>query len=331
MNPFSYDYAEPLWFFGLLLIIPMIWKHFSGSAKGSIALSTLSAFSSQMNIPSFMKYHLLFFLRLIAIIFALIAMARPQSGKGEVKERTEGLDIILTIDTSESMKGLDFILDGQRKTRLDVVKNVLINFIDKRIDDRLGMVVFGTNAFTQAPLTLDHDVLLRFLDATEIGMAGGQTAIGDAMGVAINRLKDLESKSKIVILLTDGSNTAGEINPLEMIKAAKLKNIKIYTIGVGSKGDVPVQTRYGIKYTRMDLDEGLLQKIAEETGGKYYRAKDTEGLKQIYENIDSLEKTKKEVQIFHNYKEHYHYFLWSSLAFFLLEILLSLTGLRRIP
>jgi Ca-activated chloride channel family protein len=275
--------------------------------------------------------HLLFICRSAAVICLVFALARPQAGRGEVKRTTEGLDIMLVIDTSGSMRALDFEINGKRLDRLDVIKTVMRDFIEKRPDDRIGMVVFGTNAFAQAPLTLDHDVLLRFLEGIQIGMAGDGTAIGDAIGVASNRLKDLAAKSKIAILLTDGKNTAGKIDPREVAKAAKAVGVKVYTIGAGSNGLVPMPTEAGIVQVKTELDEALLKDIADTTGGQYFRATDTEKLVEIYSTIDKLEKTKVETPTFQIHDEKYAVFVWPGLIMMILELFLGLTRLRRLP
>jgi len=238
---------------------------------------------------------------------------------------------MIVIDTSGSMKAMDFTVNGKRRDRMYVVKEVVGAFVEKRVDDRVGMVVFGTNAFAQSPLTLDHDVLKQYLSEVEIGVAGESTAIGDALGVAINRIKDVESKNKIIILLTDGSNTAGNIDPRQVVKAAQVLGVKIYTIGVGSDGWVPIPTEFGYQKVRVDLDEILLKEIAEKTGAKYFRAKDTKALVKIYETIDELEKSEVELKVYRNYEERYSLFLWPGLFFLLCELLLGLTRFRRIP
>lgn len=277
----------------------------------------------------------LVWLRLASLILLIFGMARLQHGRKSVEVITHGVDIMLAIDTSGSMKGEDFLLQGQRTTRLEAVKNVLETFIRQRNSDRLGMVVFGTMAFTQCPLTLDHGVSLSFLKNLEIGMAGENTAIGDALGTAVNRLKDLESKTKIIILLTDGDNTHGVMDPEQAADIAATFGIKVYTIGVGSKGEVPflVQTLFGprYQYVQSDLNEDLLRKMATTTGGKYYRAQDTEQLQKIYLEIDQLEKTKSKVKEHMEFKELYHYFIIPALLLIGFEKLMEMTVLRRTP
>jgi Ca-activated chloride channel family protein len=216
-----------------------------------------------------------------------------------------------------------------------VVKRVVHDFIQGRNNDRIGMVVFGAEAFTQCPLTLDYGVLLSFLDRVEIGMAGDSTAIGSALSVCVKRLKDLQSKSKVVILLTDGRNNAGSIDPETAAGMAHTFGIKVYTIGVGTEGKVPflVDTIIGKQavYQRVDLDEAILKKIASATGGTYFKATNTEALAEIYRQIDRMEKTTVETKEYTEYRELFHPFLLAGLALLLLEVGLTNTRLRRIP
>ena len=211
------------------------------------------------------------------------------------------------------------------------MQEVIADFISTRLDDRIGMIVFGDEAFTQAPLTSDHDVLQEFLSQVEIGMAGENTAIGDAIGTATNRLKDVKAKNKIAILLTDGENTAGHLSPLMAAQAAASYDIKIYTVGIGSNEPVPIPHRGRLIYHQVPLDEKILQKIATDTKGKYFRATDTDTLQQIYRTIDKLEKTEKELKTWYEYEKLYGYFLWPALMLFFLEHLLGLTRFRRLP
>jgi len=276
--------------------------------------------------------HTLFALRLLSMVLIIVAAARPQQISGRSVQRTSGLDLMLIIDTSGSMRALDFFAaDGARQNRLAVVKEVLAEFISARDNDRIGMIVFGDEAYTQAPLTSDHDVLQAFLTQVEIGLAGEKTAIGDAIGVATSRLKDIEAESKVAILLTDGENTAGRLTPLLAMQAAHSQHVKIYTIGIGSNEPVPVPYRGRIVYQHVPLDEKLLQKIATTTGGQYFHAADSDALQAIYRTIDKLEKTDKEQPVYREYRELYAYLLWPALLLFLLEHLLALTRLRRLP
>jgi Ca-activated chloride channel family protein len=264
-----------------------------------------------------------------------VAFARPQEGHKKTEILSEGVDIVLALDTSGSMRALDFKKDDEPVTRLTVVKDVVAEFIDGRETDRMGMVVFGGEAFTQCPLTLDHDILFSFLDKLKIGMAGDATAIGSAIGISIKRLKDLKSKSKVIILLTDGRNTAGKITPLQAAELAKTFGIKIYTVGVGKRGKAPflVDSLFGKRliYQNVDIDEETLTKISEMTDAKYFRATDLESLKDIYEQIDQLETSEVRVLDHSEYTEMFHYFLIPGLFLLLTEVIISNSILRRIP
>jgi len=274
-------------------------------------------------------------IRFLALALLIIALARPQEGHKSTEILSIGVDIMLALDTSGSMRALDFIEDEKRITRLAVVKGVVSKFIDNRPNDRVGMVVFGEQAYTQCPLTLDQGILQSFLSKLEIGMAGDSTAIGSAIGIAVKRLKDLESKSKVIILLTDGRNNAGSLPPLQAAQTAKTFGVKIYTIGVGTKGKAPflVNSIFGQRYVyqQVDIDENTLKKIAQVTGGEYFRATDLESLKNIYNQIDEMEKSEVKVIDHSEYKELFYYFLVPGLMFILLEIGLSNSFLRRIP
>jgi Ca-activated chloride channel family protein len=249
---------------------------------------------------------------------------------------TEGIDIILALDVSSSMLAEDFNLDRKRRNRLYVAKEVVKDFIKWRENDRMGMVVFAGQAYTQCPLTLDYDVLLQFLEKVEVGMVEDGTAIGSAIGVCVNRLRTSKAESKVVILLTDGRNNAGEIDPLTAAELSKTYGMKIYTVGAGTKGLAPYPTKglFGMKTYRsieIDIDDDGLTEIAKITGGKYFRATDTRSLKEIYRQIDSLEKTKMEEAIYTEYDELFHYLVIPALGMLLFEVVLANTRFRRIP
>ena len=228
-------------------------------------------------------------------------------------------------------------MSGGRLSRLAMAKQVLKKFVDKRSNDRIGLVAFATQAYIAAPLTLDHDFLLQNLDRLELGTIDpNQTAIGSALSTAINRLRDLKSKSKIVILLTDGQNNAGKIAPLTAAEAAQALNVKVYTIGVGMRGMAPMPVffggrKVGYRPEPVEIDEDTLQKIAEMTGGKYYRADNAERFQQIYAEIDKLEKTEAEIKKFTQYQELFPWIISPGLGLLLIEIVLQHTLLRRLP
>lgn len=334
MNQTFFHFKDPYYLF-LLLLTPLLYYWEFYRREPSILYPSITRLKKIKPSLKVKLYPLRSWLKIIAFIFLVLGLSRFQKGKKTTEIITHGVDIVMAIDTSGSMNALDFELEGERVDRLKVIKNVVNDFVKTRKSDRLGMVVFGTMAFTQCPLTLDHGVLLSFLKSLTIGMAGESTAIGSAIGTAVNRLKEKKSKSKILILLTDGANTAGDIDPLQAAEIAKAFDIKIYTIGVGSRGQVPVKidTPFGpqYQYIQSDLDEESLQKISKMTGGKYYRATDLEELKQIYTEIDHLEKSKSKVKHHMEYRELFHVFVIPAMLLLLLYLILDLTYFRRTP
>ncbi|MCB0309275.1 MAG: VWA domain-containing protein [Bdellovibrionales bacterium] len=325
---------ESPWFLSLFLLLPL-WLWLGPSKNARVLFSSLSVFSSFASGPKVNPRKILRCIRLLALVSIILALARPQSGRHYSEIDSEGVDIFLALDTSGSMQALDFELNGKRGTRLDAVKNVVEAFIKKRPSDRIGLVVFGEEAFTQCPLTLDHQILLNFIDRMEIGMAGDATSIGAALGVASKRMRNLKSKSKIVVLVTDGKNTAGRIDPLKAADIAKSYGIKVYTIGVGQEGRAPflVDTVFGkqVIYQQVELDEKTLTSIADITGAKYYRATDTKELENIYEDINQLEKTEVKTKTYTEYDDLFHWILAMGLFFLFLEIFLTHTFLRVLP
>ncbi|MFH1854642.1 MAG: VWA domain-containing protein [Candidatus Omnitrophota bacterium] len=327
-------FANPL-FLVLLSVIPLfVWDYFRRSlAKDSgIVFSDISVFKGIR--PGFRaRYrHASMILRMTVLFILILAMARPQAGQKEEEIITEGIDIVLTLDTSGSMKAEDF----KPQNRLGAAKEVMEEFIKSRLNDRIGLVVFSRFSFTQCPLTLDYGVLLNLLDKIHIGMIEDGTAIGTAIANSVNRLRDSTAKSKVIILLTDGINNAGKIDPLTAAKAAKALGIKIYTIGAGRPGGAlyPVEDPiFGKRYVQMntEIDEVLLKQIADETSGMYFRAKDEKGLREIYETIGKLEKTKIETKEYANYTELAGYLLLPALIILLLETTLANTVFRKIP
>ncbi len=278
----------------------------------------------------------LIYLRILTIILLFLALARPRVSLEAAKIQTEGIDIVLAIDSSSSMLAEDFKIDWKRQNRLKVVKKVVEDFIRARKSDRIGMIAFAARAYTVCPLTLDYDWLIKNLERVEIGAIEDGTAIGSAISSSLNRLKNTEAKSKAVVLLTDGINNAGKISPLMAAEAAKALEIKIYTIGAGSEGPAPYPTKgpWGqtvYRQIRNEIDEDTLKKIAQETGGKYFRATDTESLRNIYSEIDSLEKTPVEEEGFRQYRELFSRLLLPALAFLMLEMILANTILRKLP
>jgi Ca-activated chloride channel family protein len=276
------------------------------------------------------------FLRLAALILIIIALSRPQSMLQESTVETEGVDIILAIDVSSTMLAEDLETGVSRKSRVDAVKDVVREFINNRHDDRIGIVAFASRAYTAAPLTLDYGWLLKNLDRVKVGLIEDGTAIGSGISAALNRLKDTKAKSKVVILLTDGRNNAGKISPLTAAEAAAALNIKVYTIGAGTKGlaPFPAKDMFGNKVyqqVKIEIDEELLKQIAEKTRAKYFRATDAKSLRDIYMEINKLEKSHIEEKGYVEYKELFHLFLVPGLILLIIEVVLNNTVLRRIP
>jgi len=327
----AWRFATPAFLGLVLLLAPVVYAHLRGAGQGRLRFSSLDLVrSAQGGRPAVLRLFPLG-LRLAALFLLIIGLARPQGGVVQEEVMSEGVDIALVIDTSESMRAMDFNLGRDAATRLQVVKKVVDDFIDRRINDRIGLIVFGEEALIQCPLTTDYSVLKQTLGAVKRGMAGGNTAIGNALGSAVTSLKELPGNSKIVVLLTDGENTTGILDPVQAARAAATYGIKVYTIGVGSKGRARFQTPFGIEYQEVSLDEDTLTAIADATGGRYFRATDTEGLERIYAIIDELEKTKVEVRQYTDYEELYPFALWPALLLLVLDVLLRATWLRTLP
>ncbi len=274
--------------------------------------------------------HSLPILRALSVGFLIIALARPQNTNSWQKDSIEGIDIMLAMDVSGSMQAMDF-----KPNRLEAAKDVAISFINNRPNDNIGMVTFAGESFTQCPLTTDHTVLLNMVQDLQMGVLDDGTAIGMGLATAVNRLKDSKAKSRVVILLTDGSNNMGDITPRMAADIARTFGIRVYTVGVGTRGEAPfpIQTEFGVRIQNVpvDIDEPTLDGIAEVSGGKYFRAVDNETLNEIYKEIDKLEKTRLMTKSFKAYEEKY--FVYALIAFLLLltEFLLRNTLLRSNP
>jgi Ca-activated chloride channel family protein len=276
------------------------------------------------------------FLKYGAMVLLILAMARPQWGTREEMVLTEGINIVLAVDLSESMAALDFRREGKIVNRLEAVKGVVGEFVRQRTGDRIGMVVFGTEAYTQLPLTRDYNAIVSILDRLKIGAAGKNTAIGDAIGISLKRLSDIESESNIIILLTDGQSNAGQLSPRAASEIAMETGVKIYTIGVGTRGRAPFLVRdpvFGERYVyqQVTIDEKTLKAIAEKTDGLYFRAENTEGLATIYDRIDALEKTEVEVKTFSEFNDLYPFFLLPAFTLLALWAVLANTRFLRLP
>ena len=317
-----YRFADPYFLYILLIIPALIYLHVRQRKPRSITLR----YSHLGIVKAAAKSRWNLYRRLI------LALARPQSGSKEEEVTTEGIDIILALDISSSMLAEDF----KPKNRLEVAKLVAEDFIKSRAHDRIGMVVFAAQSYTQCPLTLDYGILLNFIQDVKIGMVEDGTAIGLALANAANRLRESKAKSKVIILLTDGRNNAGELNPLTAAQVAQALDIRIYTVGAGSRGTAlyPINDPIlGKRYQRLpvEIDEGLLKKIAAMTAGKYFRAVDRQSLEEVFQEIGRLEKTKIEVKEYTRYAELFPMFLIIGLMFVSLEIFLANTKFRKIP
>lgn len=323
------------WLLLLLLLLPLIFwlrSRYGPNLYPVIRLSRSKSFAGHNSLRARIRDPLLLLLRLFALAALIIALARPQHIFKEEEINAEGIDIVLSMDLSSSMLARDFKPD-----RLQVSKDVAVDFVEKRPYDRIGLVVFAGEAYTQCPLTTDHAILSDFLKKLECGFLADGTAIGMGLATAVNRLKESESKSKVIILLTDGDNNEGYIQPLTAAQLAEEFGIKIYTIGVGSTGDAlaPVNRTANGQYLfglmPVKIDEDLLREIAELTGGEYFRATSRESLEAIYNDIDQLEKTKIEVSTFKRYSEAFFPFALAAIIALVLELFLRNTFLRTFP
>jgi Ca-activated chloride channel family protein len=275
-------------------------------------------------------------LPLLACALMIVGLARPQRAHSRTEVIANGIDIVLCLDVSGSMQALDFQINHQRVNRIEVVKSVVSKFIDQRPDDRIGVIAFAGAPYLISPITLDHDWLQQNLERVTVGGADDGTAIGSAIAAGVNRLRLTPAKSKVLILLTDGVNNTGKISPLAAAEAAKAMGVKIYTVGVGVRGDAPIRVRDGagnlrLVMAKVDVDERTLQAVADETGGKFYRATDTDSLQKIYEQINQFEKSAQTVQKFERTEELYPWALIPSLALLGLSLALQHTRLRRLP
>ncbi|MGC3979458.1 MAG: VWA domain-containing protein [Paludibacteraceae bacterium] len=325
-------FHNPGYLFFLLLLIPIgfwyWWKMRNSDA--SIQISSLKKLKEFPKTKRLKFRHLPFILRMLSLAALILAMARPQSSSSWRSETTEGIDIMMSMDISGTMQAEDL-----RPNRIEAAKSVASEFIVSRPNDNIGLVVFAAESFTLCPLTIDHNVLLNLFSSVKYGMIEDGTAIGLGLANAVNRVKEGKSKSKVVILLTDGSNNQGDIAPITAAEIAKTFGIRVYAIGIGSHGmvNIPVPTPFGVQYQKMqsEFDEETLKQIADKTGGKYFRATNNAKLREIYQEIDQLEKTKINVKEFSNKTELFYVF--GLLAFLLLfaEMLLKNTWLRTAP
>jgi Ca-activated chloride channel family protein len=317
----------------LLALLPLAaWYVLRYRRERSVAFPSLDLLlGAGLEAPAW-KRHTTLVLRLLVAALVIVALARPQTGRSKHTTYSEGIDIMLVLDTSGSMQAQDF----EPKNRLHVAKEVMKEFIAKRPQDRIGLVVFAADAMTQCPLTLDHTLLAKLVDGIDFGMLDDGTAIGMGLATACNRLRASSAKSKVVVLVTDGQNNAGMVDPMTAARLAASLGLKVYTIGVGTRGRAPIPVDDPVFGRRLisvpvDIDEDTMTKIAQLTGARYFRATDTEELIAIYEQIDQLEKTKVESETFVEYTERFLWMLLPALGLFVLELGLAETVLRETP
>ena len=331
------EFQQPYFLFliGVILILPFL----RGGLKrvGSIRYSNAQLAGKLARLGKSPAGRWLAFLRTLALISLILALARPRIGYGDMEIEASGIDIVLAVDISGSMQAMDFKIGTKRVDRLQVVKQVIAEFIEKRPADRIGLVAFAGEPYLVSPLTLNHDWLNKNLDRLELGLIKEEgTAIGSALIMSVNRLKRLQAKSKVVALLTDGVNNMGAIQPVTAAEAAAALRVKVYTIAAGTKGKAPfpVQDAFGrtrYQNIRTEVDEPTLKEIASITNGSFFRATDTEELQAIYDQINQLEKTEVKLKHFTWYRELFLWPLLTGLAFLLLEYLLANTRLRTLP
>jgi Ca-activated chloride channel family protein len=325
---------EWLWLLALLPLV-LLWRGRTGSVAAvefsNIEVARAVARTTRSRVGSW-----LWLIPVIAAALMIVGMARPRLAHGRTDVSASGIDIMLGLDVSGSMQALDFKIAGQRVNRIDVVKSVVSQFVDERPDDRIGIVAFAGAPYLISPLTLDHDWLQQNLERVSVAGVDDGTAIGSAIATGVNRLRESPAKSKVIILLTDGMNNAGKISPMAAAEAAKALGVKIYTIAVGVRGEAPMPVKDAFGDTqfvmaKVDVDEKTLQAISALTGGEFYRATDTDSLKNIYERINQLEKTTQVTQRFEHYQELFRWTLFPALALLGLSVGLENTRLRRLP
>jgi Ca-activated chloride channel homolog len=325
---------EWLWLLALLPVV-LLWR----GRRGPVAAIEYSDVSLAREVARRGRSRigvLMWLLPIVAGALMIVGLARPQRAHGRTEVTANGIDIVLDLDVSGSMQALDFQMDSRRVNRIEVVKSVVSKFIDERPDDRIGIIAFAGAPYLVSPITLDHDWLQQNLERVAVGGADDGTAIGSAIAASVNRLRMTQAKSKVVILLTDGVNNTGKISPIAAAEAARAMGVKIYTIGVGVRGEAPIPVRDAAGNARLvmakvDVDEKTLQTVADETGGKFYRATDTDSLQNIYQQINRFEKTAQTVHKFEHTEELYPWALIPALGILGLSLLLQQTRLRRLP
>jgi Ca-activated chloride channel family protein len=329
-------FLQPDWLWLLALLpLALLWRGRIGTVAAvefsDVGLARQIARSTRSRVG-----RLVWLLPILGCALMIIGLARPQLGEGHTEVTTNGIDIVLGLDVSGSMQALDFKVGDQRVNRIEVVKSVVSQFITERPNDRVGLIAFAGAPYLVSPLTLDHDWLQQNLERIQIGGVDDGTAIGSAIAASVNRLRGTRAKSKIIILLTDGVNNTGKVSPIAAAEAAKALGVKIYTIGVGVRGEapMPVKDDFGntqLVMAKVDVDENALQAIAAKTGGAFYRATDTGSLQNIYEQINRLEKSAHTIKKYEHYQELYSWALIPALGVLGLGLGLGQTRLRRLP
>ena len=326
------EFAQPQWL-ALLILVPFlgVWHWWRRRSREGLQYGNMAAVVAA---PRSIRTYLgavPWLLRTGALSLGILALARPQVRDVSQERYAEGVDIVLVLDTSTSMMAQDF-----KPNRFEAARDVAAEFIQGRLSDRIGLIVFAAKAYTQAPLTLDYAFLQRMLDEVEVGVVEDGTAIGTALATAVNRLKDTDAKSKVIILLTDGQNNRGEVDPVTASDVAATLGVRVYAIGVGTHGAAPFVVDHPFagpqrQMVPVEIDEDMLRSVSSNTGGQYFRATDKEALRNIYAQIGELETSRIETRIYTDYFERYPLFLWPALGLFFLEIVLGTTALRRFP
>lgn len=329
-------FGSPWWLLGVPLVWILAWLRGRTDRQSAFLYSSVGLVKGITQLRRSRAGRVLLLLRWLALTLVFVGLARPQLGQGSSSVKASGIDIVLALDLSPSMAAEDFESRGRRVNRVEIAREVIEKFIGQRRNDRIGLVAFAKMAFVAAPLTLDHDFLYTNLKRLDVGQIGDGTAVGSALSASVNRLRGLKSKSRIVILMTDGQDNSSKVPPLTAAEAAQALGVKVYTIGVGTRGTAPFPQvdPFGRKYyVRMpvDIDEDVLKQISDKTGGKYYRADSAETLRNIYGEIDKLEKTEVEAKKFQFYEELYGYFVVPAAILFALELILGNTVWRKLP
>jgi Ca-activated chloride channel family protein len=327
MNPFDY-FAHP-WLLALLLLLPLAaWLKGKRGVPPAFVYSSVQLVRGMQNISRSRSGGFLGAMRWLVLGIFIVALAQPRLMNSQVQVTASGIDIACALDLSGSMTTQDYIVNGRQISRIDMAKPVVQEFIKGRPDDRIGLVVFAAQAFIATPLTLDHDYLLDDIDRLGIGTINSDaTAIGDGIMTSLNRLADVKSKSKIIVLTTDGGNNSGKVDPITAAKAAQALGVKIYTIGLGNR---EIVQQMGLPASFLP-DEDTLQQISQMTGGRYFRADNSDKFKSIYAEIDKLEKTESVVNKYTEYRELFPWFITTGLALLLIELVLAQTAFRRLP